>query len=148
MEGGRRRTRRRSSSFFVFDLLVRVRDLVLELRPAVGARRHRAPIPKLLQLQHLFLKATAQMDRPSHEDVCWLEVAVNAASVVDEAQPLENAVQDVAHAALCEGGFLQELAHVDLVQVEHEPNVGRPPLGNRFEPARRMWILPEEAQVD
>ena len=50
---------------------------------------------------------------------------MNAASAVDEAQSLENAVQDVAHAALCEGGLLQELAHVDLVQVEHEPNVGR-----------------------
>ena len=83
------------------------------------------------------------MDRPSHEDACWLEVAVNAASVVDEAQPLENAVQDVAYAALCEGGFLQELAHVDLVQVEHEPNVGRPALA-----ARLMWSLPEEAHVD
>ena len=54
-----------------------------------------------------------------------LEVAVNAASVVDEAQPLENAVQDVAHTALREKGFLQELAHVDLVHVAHEANVGR-----------------------
>ena len=78
--------------------LERVRDLVLELRPAVRAR----PLSPScsVQRQHLFLKATAQMDRPSHKDVCWLEVAVNAASVVDEAQPLENAVQDVAHAAL------------------------------------------------
>ena len=67
---------------------------------------------------------------------------MNAASVVEEAQPLENAVEDVAHAALCERGVLQELAHVDLVQVEHEPNVGRPPLGAR----RRS--LPEEAHVD
>ena len=83
--------------------LERLRDLVLELRPAVEARRHGAPIPKLLKRQHLVLKATAQMDRPSHEDVCWLEVAMNAAIVVDEAQRLENAVQDVAHAALCEG---------------------------------------------
>ena len=124
--------------------LERVRDLVLELRPALGARRHRVPVvPKLLQRQPLVLKATTQMERPSHEDVCWLEVAVNAASVVDEAQPLENAVQDVAHAALCEGGFLQELAHVDLVQVEHEPNVGRPAVA-----VRPMWRLPEEARVD
>ena len=65
------------------------------------------------------------MDRPSHEDVCWLEVAVNAASVVDEAQPLENAVQDVAQAAQCERIAFQELVHVGLVQVEHEPNVGQ-----------------------
>ena len=66
---------------------------------------------------------------------------MNAASVVDEAQPLENAVQDVAQAALCEGGFLQELVHVDLVQVEHEPNAGGPAhLGARS--------LPEEAHVD
>ena len=50
---------------------------------------------------------------------------MNAASVVDEAQPLENAVQDVAQAAQCERVVLQELAHVGLVQVEHEPNVGR-----------------------
>ena len=48
------------------------------------------------------------MERPSHEDVCWLEVAVNAALVVDEVQPLENAVQDVAHTSLCEKGFLQD----------------------------------------
>ena len=73
---------------------------------------------------------------------------MNAASVVDEAQPLENAVQDVAHAALCEGGFLQELAHVDLVQVEHEPNVGQQPLGAKRSPRRRMWSLVEEAHVD
>ena len=49
------------------------------------------------------------MDRPSHEDACWLEVAVNAAFAMDEAKPLENAVDDVAHAALCEVGSLQEL---------------------------------------
>ena len=128
--------------------LERVRDLVLELRPAVRARRHRVPVPKLLQRQHLFPKATAQMDRPSHEDVCWLEVAVNAASVVDEAQPLENAVQDVAHAALCEGGFLQELAHVDLVQVEHEPNVGRPAVARAQCGPTSPIKLPEEAHVD
>ena len=83
------------------------------------------------------------MDRPSHEDVCWLEVAVNAASVVDEAQPLENAVQDVARAALCEGGFLQELAHVDLVQVAHEPNAEEVAVA-----ARASWGLPEEAHVE
>ena len=59
------------------------------------------------------------MHRPSHEDVCWLEVAMNAASAVDEAQPLQNAVQDVAHAALCEKGILQELARVDLVHLTH-----------------------------
>ena len=68
---------------------------------------------------------------------------MNAASVVDEAQPLENAVQDVAQAALCEGGFLQELVHVDLVQVEHEPNVGRLAVA-----ATPMWRLHEEAHVD
>ena len=83
------------------------------------------------------------MDGPSHEDVCWLEVAMNAASVVDEAQPLENAVQDVAHTASGEKGILQELAHVDLVHVAHEANVGRAAFA-----ARTISGLPEEAHVN
>ena len=83
------------------------------------------------------------MDRASHEDVCWLEVAVNAALVVHEVQPLEHAVQDVAHTALCEKGLLQELAHVDLVHVAHESNAEEAAVA-----ARASWGLPEEAHVE
>ena len=68
---------------------------------------------------------------------------MNAASVVDEAQPLENAVQDVAHTALGEGGTLQELVHVDLVHVAHEANVGRAAVA-----ARAILGLSEEAHID
>ena len=49
---------------------------------------------------------------------------MDAATVVDEAQPREHAVQNVAHAALRAYGLLKELAHVDLVQVEREADVG------------------------
>ena len=83
------------------------------------------------------------MARPSQEDDCWPEVAVNAACVVDEAQPLKHAAQHVAHSALCGGGCLEKLAHVGLVQVEHEPNVGLLAVAEK-----PMWWLHEEAHVD
>ena len=67
---------------------------------------------------------------------------MNAASVVDEAQPLDNAVQDVAQAAQCERVVIQELVHVGLVQVEHEPHVGELALA-----ATPMWRLHEDANV-
>ena len=100
-------------------------------------------LPWRLLLKPLSREAATQMHRPSHENVCWLEVTVNAASVVDEAQSNENAVQDMAHSASGENGLLQELAHVDLVHVAHEPNMGRGAVA-----ARTFWGLPEEAHVD
>ncbi len=41
-------------------------------------------------------------------------------------EPFENAVQDVAHPCLREGGLLEELADIDLEQLVREANVLRP----------------------
>ena len=62
--------------------LERVRDLVLELRPAVRARRHRVPVPKLLQRQHLFLKAAAQMDRRAEQSRAVVFITIVVTLVV------------------------------------------------------------------
>jgi len=106
------------------------RDLVLELQLAHLGGLDGVPFANLPFCQRLFLKAAAQIQTSSHQDVGWLDVAVHTASFVYEVEPVENGVQDVARAALCEGGLLKELAHVALVQVEHEADVPVPsPLG-------------------
>ena len=100
------------------------RDLVVELEAAlVGSVIIGVTVANVLLCQRRLLEAAARKRRSSHQDVCGLDVAMDTATVVDEAQPRENAVQNVAHAALREAGLLKELSHVDLVQVEHEADV-------------------------
>eukprot|EP00959_Pyramimonas_sp_CCMP1952_P250130 5228669-Pyramimonas_sp.AAC.1 len=77
-------------------------------------------------------------------------VAMNAASPVDELKPVENAGQDASRAALCEGGLVEELAHVDLAQLEHEADVDRPVPGLALR-LLQSWLslgrqLPEQAR--
>ena len=94
----------------------------------------------LLQQGPVGKKAAAQMDGTSHENVRWLQIAVKAAPVVEELQPVQHAVQDMAHPSLREARGLQELAHVDLVEVAHESDVAVA--------ARDTRIIAEEAHVD
>ena len=117
------------SSTMLFDRSERLegsRDLVLELDAALVGRVDGVPFANLPLCQRLLLEAAARRRRSSHQNVRGLEVAMDTASVVEEAQPLDHAVQDMAHAGLREVGFLKELAHVHLVQVEHEADVRLP----------------------
>ena len=102
------------------------RDLVLELQLALGGRIDGVPFANLPEGQRLFLEAAAKKRRSSHEDVGWLEVAMNTAFVVEEAKTSDHAVQDVADSGLREVGFVKELAHVNLVEVEDEADVRFP----------------------
>ena len=102
------------------------RDLVLELQLALEGRIDGVPFANLPLCQRLFLEAAAHTHRSSHQDVGGLEVAMDTAFVVEEAKPSDHAVQDVADSGLREGGFLNELAHVNLVQVEREADVRFP----------------------
>ena len=75
---------------------------------------------------------------------------MNTAFSVYELEPVEHAFQDVAHAALCEGGFVQELVHVALVQVENEADVKKLTVQTFALAFRRCYSLqpPEEANVE